>query len=155
MAQFKYIGEVLEMVDKEKKVSEKRNILRQHMSRSLGMFLQMAFDENAWWCFKGENAQFFPEYRADPAPWGHTDTSLHLVLREIKMVYGNPNYNAQMPRIRQKAIQLCETLHPYEAELFKAMVCGEKLPCRGLTRKFLTDTYNNIFPDQEPVKVDQ
>jgi hypothetical protein len=151
MAQFRYIGEVLQAIDQEKSVKRKREILLENMNRPLGMFLQMVFATNQWWCFQGENASYFPNYRPDEAPWGHTDTGLHLMLREIQHVYGNPRYHAKMPRIQEKVIQLCESLHPYEAEIFKAMVCGEKIPCRGLTRNFLESVYHNIFPDQEPV----
>lgn len=141
------IGEILESVHKAKGKNAKKEILEKHTHLPyLIDFLKMAFDPTKKWVYTKKP---LPAYKVDEAPYGYAQTTLIQELRRMYLFEIKEPLNEK--RRDELFIILMESLHPFECELVRCVVTGEKLPVSGLTIKLLQETFPNHF-DVAPFK---
>lgn len=145
----KMIGEILEDVHKAKGKTTKKDILVSNSHRSdLMNFLKIAFDPTKKWVYTKKP---LPAFKVDEAPYGYSQTSLTLETRRLYIFEISQPLNET--RRDQLFIQMVESMPPFEAELVRSVVSGEKLPVSGLTIKLLQEAFPAIF-DVEPYKAE-
>ena len=131
------VPEVLELVAKAKTKNEKANLLRQNNSFALRTILQGIFHPN----IKLDLPEGDPPYIPDPAPLGHSPSSLHVEIRKVKYFFGPTMAQKKMKR-EEIFIGMLESVHPKEADLLLQMK-NKKLNCVGLTYELAEE----VFPE--------
>ncbi|MEK0340423.1 MAG: DUF6433 family protein, partial [Nitrosopumilus sp.] len=83
-------------------------------------------------------------YETDDAPFGHNCSTLHMEFKKFYIFMEGPSRNLTVERRRQLMCQICEALHPDEADIFYACV-RKKLKRRGLTEKLVREAYPDLL----------
>ena len=136
-----YLSELMNGISKAKTRKEKKQLLAKYKTNSmLKYFLVGAFDPTIEWNYGG----IIPKWNKDDAPIGLSETSLFTVMPKCSIfVKGHPKGNGlSEKRIIELLIQILESMHPDESEVFTQML-KKKLKCKGLSAKLVLE----VFPD--------
>lgn len=136
-----YISELLKGISKAKTRKEKKTLLEQYKTNNIFKFvLQGTFDPSIEWNVPKK----LPPYKKDDAPIGLSETSLFTVMPKCSIfVKGHPKSDGlKEKRIKELLIQILESMHPDESEIFTQML-KKKLKVKGLTAKLVLE----VFPD--------
>ena len=136
-----YISELLKGIAKAKTRKDKKALLEQYKTNNILRFvLQGTFDPSIEW----NVPKTIPSYKKDDAPIGLSETSLFTVMPKCSIfVKGHPKSNGlKEKRIKELLIQILESMHPDESEIFTQML-KKKLKVKGLTAKLVLE----VFPD--------
>ena len=136
-----YISELLKGIAKAKTKKEKKALLEKYKTNSILRFvLQGTFDPAIEWNVPKK----MPSYKKDDAPIGLSETSLFTVMPKCSLfVKDHPrNKGLTEKRIIELLIQILESMHPDESEVFVQML-KKKIKCKGLTAKLVLE----VFPD--------
>ena len=136
-----YISELLKGISKAKTRKDKKALLEQYKTNNILRFvLQGTFDPTIEWNVPKK----LPPYKKDDAPIGLSETSLFTVMPKCSIfVKGHPKSNGlKEKRIKELLIQILESMHPDESEIFTQML-KKKLKVKGLTAKLVLE----VFPD--------
>lgn len=129
------LSEIVDLINKQQSLDEKKKILVQHKSPALLTILRYGLDSRIQ--FDTE----IPTYKPDTSPIGLSYGSLHKEYRRLYIftkVYRNVNIN------RKKMIlaQILESINPTEAKLLESVLL-KKFSLNGVTNEFL----NSVFPE--------
>jgi len=136
-----YISELLKGIAKARTRREKKILLEKYKTNNILRFvLQGTFDPSIEWNVPKK----LPPYKKDDAPIGLSETSLFTVMPKCSIfVKGHPKSNGlKEKRIKELLIQILESMHPDESEIFTQML-KKKLKVKGLTAKLALE----VFPD--------
>lgn len=136
-----YISELLKGIAKARTRREKKILLEKYKTNNILRFvLQGTFDPSIEWNVPKK----LPPYKKDDAPIGLSETSLFTVMPKCSIfVKGHPKSNGlKEKRIKELLIQILESMHPDESEIFTQML-KKKLKVKGLTAKLVLE----VFPD--------
>jgi hypothetical protein len=118
----------------------KIEFLRKHQSAPLRDIIRINFDDDVVSLLpKGS-----PPYKKDNMPDGHNYSTLHKQYRKFAYFFKGKNSNMKQIKRESLFIQMLETLHPSDAELF----CGAKdkaLSYKGITKKLVMDAFPNLI----------
>jgi len=140
------VAEVFDEVAAAKTRKEKLAILAKNDCRAVRACLKANFDDEIQ--FKDLGAKL--DYEPDHAPFGHNPSSLHMEHKKFYIFMEGPSRLTQERR-RQILCQICEALHPDEADIFYACV-RKKLKRRGLTKKLVQSAYPDLLPTPTPAE---
>ena len=136
----KYISELFKEFEKLKSRREKLGFLTEHKNNDIfKAVLQGTFDPNIQW-----HITDIPEYTPDAAPLGVNPSSLHNVIPKCTIfAVGHPKGEGVKPaRMKEKLIQVLESMHKDESDLYVGML-KKKLKVKGLTESIVLE----VFPD--------
>lgn len=140
------IAEVLDEVASAKTRKQRLAILAKNDCRALRAVLKANFDAEIQFVDLGAKLT----YEADPAPFGHNPTTLHMEHKKFYIFMEGPSRLTQERR-RQLLMQICEGLHPDEADIFYACV-RKRLKRRGLTRALVRDAFPGLLSEPTPTE---
>ena len=141
MAMMISVAEVLDDIASVKTRKERLAILAKFDCRALRACLKAQFDSEIQFVDLGKKLV----YETDDAPFGHNCSTLHMEFKKFHIFMEGPSRNLTVERRRQLMCQICEALHPDEADIFYACV-RKKLKYRGLTEKLVRDAYPDLLP---------
>ena len=141
MAMMISVAEVLDDVASAKTRKDRLAILAKFDCRALRACLKAQFDPAIQFVDLGKKLV----YEADDAPFGHNCSTLHMEFKKFYIFMVGPSQNLTVERRRQLLCQICEALHPGEADIFYACV-RKKLKRRGLTEKLVREAYPDLLP---------
>lgn len=133
------VAEVLDEVASAKTRKERLAILAKNDCRALRAILKANFDNQIQFVDLGKKVI----YEADAAPFGHNPSTLHMEFKKFYIFMTGPS-RLTVERRRQLMCQICEALHPDEADIFYACI-RKKLKRRGLTEKLVRDAYPDLL----------
>lgn len=143
MAMMISIPEILDEASAIKNRKERIEFLRKSDCLTLRMCLKGAFDPEIRFVNLGKKI----EYEPDHAPFGHNPSHLHIEHKKFYLFMEGPT-TLTVERRRQLLTQICEGLHPSEAEVFSQIVMG-KFKRRGITEKVVREAFPGLL--SEPV----
>ena len=139
------LHEIFTDVAKETSINKKSEILQEHDSKGLQIFLRCVFDDKITWLVPDSK----PPYEPNDAPeWDLADSRLEQealkIGRFIQVDGQTPNQGRDLTKSRREElfIQLLEGLHPTEADLLLSGV-KKKIKYKGLTKRVV----QKAFPD--------
>ena len=139
------LHEIFTDVAKETSINKKSEILQEHDSQGLQIFLRCVFDDKITWLVPDSK----PPYEPNDAPeWDLADSRLEQealkIGRFIQVDGQTPNQGRDLTKSRREElfIQLLEGLHPTEADLLLSGV-KKKIKYKGLTKRVV----QKAFPD--------
>ena len=138
-----YISELLKGISKAKTRKEKKTLLEQYKTNNIFKFvLQGTFDPSIEWNVPKK----LPPYKKDDAPIGLSETSLFTVMPKCSIfVKGHPKSDGlKEKRIKELLIQILESMHPDESEIFTQML-KKKLKVKGLTAKLVLEVFPVLY----------
>ncbi len=142
MAMMISVAEVLDEVAAAKTRKERLEILAKNDCRAVRAILKAHFDQQIQFVNLGKKVT----YVADPAPFGHNPSTLHMEHKKFYIFMEGPSpAKLTVERRRQLLMQICEGLHPDEADIFYACI-RKKLKRRGLTEKLVREAYPDLLP---------
>ncbi len=139
MAMMISIAEVLDDIASAKTRKDRLAILAKFDCRALKACLKAQFDSEIQFVDLGKKL----DYEADDAPFGHNCSTLHMEFKKFYIFMEGPS-RLTVERRRQLMCQICEALHPDEADIFYACV-RKKLKRRGLTEKLVREAYPDLL----------
>ena len=135
------VAEVLDEVASAKTRKERLAILAKNDCRALRAILRANFDDQIQFVDLGKKLSYEP----DAAPFGHNPSTLHMEFKKFYIFMEGPSPSKlTQERRRQILCQICESLHPGEADIFYACI-RKKLKRRGLTEKLVRDAYPDLL----------
>ncbi len=140
------VAEVLDEVSSAKTRKERLAILAKNNCRALQAILKAQFDSEIQFKDLGKKLAYEP----DQAPFGHNPTTLHMEHKKFYIFMEGPSRLTQERR-RQLLCQICEGLHPDEADIFYDCI-RKKLKRRGVTEKLVRDAFPGLLPEPTPVE---
>ncbi len=140
------VAEVLDEVSSAKTRKERLTILAKNDCRAVRAILKAQFDTEIQFKDLGKKLVYEP----DQAPFGHNPTTLHMEHKKFYIFMEGPSTLTQERR-RQLLCQICEGLHPDEADIFHACI-RKKLKRRGLTEKLVREAYPGLLTEPTPVE---
>ncbi|MEE8577288.1 MAG: DUF6433 family protein [candidate division Zixibacteria bacterium] len=146
MAMMISVAEVIDEVSAAKTRKERLAILAKNDCRALQACLKANFDNAIQFVDLGKKIEFVP----DAAPFGHNPTTLHMEHKKFYIFMAGPS-RLTTERRRQLVCQICEGLHPDEADIFYACI-RKKLKRKGLTKALVKDAYPGLLPEPAPAK---
>ena len=139
------LHEIFAEVSKESSINKKSEILQEHDSKGLQIFLRCVFDDKVTWLVPDSK----PPYEPNDAPeWDLADMKLEQealkIGRFIQVDGQTPVQGRDLTKSRREElfIQLLEGLHPTEADLLLSGV-KKKIKYKGLTKRVV----QKAFPD--------
>jgi len=139
------LHEIFTEVSKESSINKKSEILLEHDSKGLQIFLRCVFDDKVTWLVPDSK----PPYEPNDAPeWDLAEARLEQealkIGRFIQVDGQTPLQGRDITRTRREQlfIQLLEGLHPTEADLLMSGV-KKKIKYKGLTKRVV----EKAFPD--------
>lgn len=138
------VAEVFDEVASVKTRKERLEILAKNDCRAVRACLKANFDSAIQFVDLGKKKI---EYVADAAPFGHNPTTLHIEHRKFYIFMEGPG-NLTVERRRQLLMQICEGLHPDEADVFHDCI-RKRLKRRGLTEKLVRDAFPDLLTPAE------
>lgn len=126
-------------------------IIKENKSKNLAILFMAAYGHPR----NRLNREDLPEYREDDAPLGMTFTTLAKELSRLEYFF-DPGKPIKKPSLIRMYVNICEGLHPKEAELFTDIITKE-LYVKGLTRETINAGFGEEFlqkPEKELEDVD-
>ncbi len=140
------VAEVIDEVSAAKTRKERLAILAKNNCRALQACLKANFDDAIQFVDLGKKIDFV----ADAAPFGHNPSTLHMEHKKFYIFMEGPS-RLTTERRRQLVCQICEALHPDEADIFYACI-RKKLKRKGLTKLLVKDAFPGLL--SEPVSTE-
>ena len=141
MAMMISVAEVFDEVASVKTRKERLAILAKNDCLAVKACLKANFDDVIQFVDLGKKLEYVP----DAAPFGHNPTTLHMEHKKFYIFMEGPSRLTQERR-RQLLCQICEGLHPDEADIFYACV-RKKLKRRGLTRSLVLEAFPGLLAE--------
>ena len=146
MAMMISVAEVIDEVSAAKTRKDRLAILAKNDCRALQACLKANFDDRIQFVDLGKKIEFVP----DAAPFGHNPTTLHMEHKKFYIFMEGPT-RLTIERRRQLVCQICEGLHPDEADIFYACI-RKKLKRKGLTKALVKDAFPDLLPEPAPTE---
>ena len=146
MAMMISVAEVIDEVSSAKTRKERLAILAKNDCRALKACLKANFDDTIQFVDLGKKIDFVP----DAAPFGHNPSTLHMEHKKFYIFMVGPA-RLTTERRRQLLCQICEGLHPDEADIFYACV-RKKLKRKGLTKALVRDAFPDLLVEPTPAE---
>lgn len=135
------VAEILTEVEAASSRQAKIDILRRDNCLALKMCLKANFDPTVQFIDLGEKVEYHP----DEAVFGHNPSTLHMEWKKFYLFQDTPaTARLVLQRRRQLLMQICEALHPDEAEIFYAVI-RKKLKRKGLTEKLVREAFPGLL----------
>lgn len=133
----KTIGEIFDMVEQAKTKKEKAAVFYANSNNmSLIKFFQIYRDPTPW----VYESRPIPKITTDDPPHGYAENTIANCLRRLYLF--REGSNTPEKKQDEQFIQVVESLGETEAMILIAMVRGEKLPFKMITRKFIDDLFD-------------
>ena len=150
MAMMISIAEVIDEVSAAKTRKERLAILAKNDCKALTACLKANFDDTIQFVDLGKKKiEFVP----DAAPFGHNPTTLHMEHKKFYIFMEGPS-RLTVERRRQLVCQICEGLHPDEADIFYACI-RKKLKRKGLTKALVKDAFPGLLIEPTPAEASE
>jgi hypothetical protein len=140
------IGEILQKVDDAKTKKAKKDILIKYSEvKDLKHYLRGLFDPKVQWAINEE-----PDYKPDiVTPEGEEANSLYveMPLCSIFVKGHKACENLKPERQKQLLVQILESLHDSEAQLYMQML-KKKTKIKGLTSKLVLEVWPGMYKEE-------
>ncbi len=146
MAMMISVAEVIDEVSAAKTRKERLAILAKNECLAVKACLKANFDDTIQFVDLGKKIEFVP----DAAPFGHNPTTLHMEHKKFYIFMEGPS-RLTVERRRQLVCQICEGLHPDEADIFYACI-RKKLKRKGLTKALVKDAFPGLLSEPTPAE---
>jgi len=136
------VGEIIDEFAKAKSRQAKKIILEKHKDvEVLRHLLRGTFDPKVQWAINEQ-----PDYTPQNTPEGVSPNTLYNEIPLCSMFVKDHPASAKLKPERMKIllIQIMESLHPTEAELYMQML-KKKSKVKGLTSKLVLEVFPNLY----------
>ena len=136
------IGEIIDEFEKAKSRQSKKAVLEKHKNiEVLRHLLRGTFDPKVQWSINEQ-----PDYTLQDAPEGESANTLYHEIPNCSIFVKGHLASAKLKpeRAKQLLIQIMESLHPAEAELYMQML-KKKSKVKGLTSKLVLEVFPNLY----------
>ena len=136
------VGEIIDVFEKAKNRQAKKEVLEKYKDvEVLRHLLRGTFDPKVQWLINEQ-----PDYVSQDTPEGESPNTLYHEMSSCSIfVKGHPASAKLKPqRIKEILIQIMESLHPSEAELYMQML-KKKSKVKGLTSKLVLEVFPNMY----------
>ena len=141
------LPEVLKRVNDEKSRNKKIEILKKADGAPLQTILQGAYHPKIVWALPPGS----PPYKPVQDPYGLCPSILEREIRKLPYLCENPQMVQNKIKRESIFIQMLESVHPSEAELFIQMV-NKDIKCNGLTQLLVHEIWPDLVPKPETKK---
>ena len=138
------IGEIVDKFEKAKTRQTKKEVLEKHKDiTALRYLLCGIFDPKVQWTITEE-----PDYTPQNVPEGEAPNTLYQEIPKCSIFVKGHLASAKLKpeRAKQLLIQIMESLHPAEAELYMQML-KKKSKVKGLTSKLVLEVFPNMYKE--------
>lgn len=140
------VGEILQKVDDAKTKKAKKDVLTKYSEvKALQHYLRGLFDPKVQWAITKE-----PDYKPDVVtPEGEEANSLYVEMPLCSIFVKGHKASANLKPERQKQllIQILESLHDSEAQLYMQML-KKKTKIKGLTSKLVLEVWPEMYKEE-------
>tara|TARA_Y100000590_G_scaffold195731_1_gene222201 strand:- start:366 stop:827 length:462 start_codon:yes stop_codon:yes gene_type:complete len=139
----KFVSEIFEAFNQSKTKKERVAILDEYSTHpTFPWVIDFIFNEK--WEFNVTKP--LPNYKPDDSPLGLSPSTLHEQMKSIYLLLkGHPQGEELTDEKRKNLlIQMCECIHPAEAEVLRSMV-KKQSPVKFLTKALVEEVYPKMF----------